>query len=222
MRVLLVEDDHMLGSAVQKHLARGGFGVDWITSGKEFTEMVNCHTYNFVILDLGLPDVTGDVLLERLHNAQMDICVIVTTARGSISDRINLLNMGADDFLVKPFDLDELTARIRCLLRRLPLANADADAMTHGPLRLFPHRLCATWDGVNVPLTHREFWLLETLVRRKNQVLSRRQIEESLYGTGEELDSNAIEVYVHMLRRKFRSDLIHTIRGVGYTIAPEL
>jgi DNA-binding response OmpR family regulator len=222
MRLLLVEDDPSLGSAVHKHLVRGGFGVDWITSGREFTEAVNCHTYNFVILDLGLPDMGGEVLLERLHNAQMDVRVIVTTARGSLSDRINVLNMGADDFLVKPFDLDELTARIRSLLRRLPLANADAHAMTHGPLRLFPLRLCATWDGVNVPLTHREFWLLETLVRRKNQVLTRRQIEESLYGSGEELDSNAIEVYVHMLRRKFRSDLIHTIRGVGYTIAPEL
>ncbi len=222
MRVLLVEDDHMLGSAVQKHLSQDGFAVDWITSGREFTEAVNCHIYHFVILDLGLPDVSGEVLLERLHSAQMDIRVIVTTARGSISDRVNVLNMGADDFLVKPFDLDELTARIRSLLRRLPIANADADAMTHGPLRLFPLRLCATWEGVNVPLTHREFWVLETLVRRKNQILSRRQIEESLYGNGEELESNAIEVYVHMLRRKFRADLIHTIRGVGYTIAPEM
>jgi DNA-binding response OmpR family regulator len=220
MRVLLVEDDHMLGSAVQKHLKHDGFAVDWITSGREFTEAVNCHIYDLVILDLGLPDVDGGVLLERLHSAQMDVRVIVTTARGSISDRIDLLNRGADDFLVKPFDLDELGARIRCLLRRLPMADAEADCTIHGPLRLFPLRLCATWEGVDVPLTHREFWVLETLVRRKNQVLSRRQIEETLYGSGAELDSNAIEVYIHMLRRKFRADLIHTIRGVGYKIAP--
>jgi DNA-binding response OmpR family regulator len=220
MRVLLVEDDEMLGSAVQKHLGHDGFAVDWITSGKDFTEAVNCHTYDFVILDLGLPDMPGEVLLQRLHSAQMDVRVIVTTARGSISDRVSLLNKGADDFLVKPYDLDELTARIRSLLRRLPIADADANASSHGPLRLFPLRLAATWDGVEVPLTHREFWVLETLVRCKNQVLSRHQIEESLYGWGEEVESNAIEVYVHMLRRKFRPDLIHTIRGVGYKIAP--
>lgn len=222
MRVLLVEDDHLLGSAVQKHLGHDGFAVDWITCGREFTEAVNCHTYDFVILDLGLPDIDGAVLLERLHSAQMDIRVIVTTARGSISDRVNLLNRGADDFLVKPFDLDELTARIRCLLRRFPIANADAHATTHGPLCLYPLRLCATWEGVEVALTHREFWVLETLVRRKNQVLSRHQLEESLYGSGEEVESNAIEVYIHLLRRKFRADLIHTIRGVGYKIAPAL
>jgi DNA-binding response OmpR family regulator len=220
MRVLLVEDDKMLGSAVQKHLGQQGFAVDWIVCGKEFTEASDCHSYDLVILDLGLPDMSGEVLLQRLQSAQVDVRVIVTTARGSISDRVSLLNKGADDFLVKPYDLDELTARIRSLLRRLPAADADANASTHGPLRLFPLRLAATWDGVEVPLTHREFWVLETLVRRKNQVLTRRQIEESLYGWGEEVESNAIEVYVHMLRRKFRPDLIHTIRGVGYKIAP--
>lgn len=222
MRVLLVEDDELLGSAVQKHLGHDGFAVDWITSGREFTEAVNCHIYDFVILDLGLPDTDGGVLLERLHSAQLDTRVIVTTARGSISDRVSLLNKGADDFLVKPFDLDELTARIRCLLRRLPIADGNANATSHGLLQLYPLRLGASWDGVEVSLTHREFWVLETLVRRKNQVLSRRQIEETLYGNGAELDSNAIEVYVHMLRRKFRADLIHTIRGVGYKIAPAL
>jgi DNA-binding response OmpR family regulator len=220
MRLLLVEDDVMLGSAVQKHLQSDGFSVDWIVSGKQFTEAVNCHVYDFVILDLGLPDVSGEVLLERLHSAQMNVRVIVATARGSVSDRVNLLNMGADDFLVKPFDLDELSARVRSLLRRFPILDTVTNATTHGALSLYPQRMVATWNGEEVALTHREFWVLETLVRRKNQVLTRRQIEEALYGWGEEMESNAIEVYVHMLRRKFQPELIHTIRGVGYKIAP--
>lgn len=222
MRCLLVEDDEMLGSAVQIHLGRAGFAVDWVQNGKDFTVAINIHRYDFVVLDLGLPDAAGEVLLERLHQAQKNIRVIVVTARASVHDRVTLLNMGADDFLVKPFDLDELTARVRCLLRRLPTDDADAGASVHGPLRLFPLRLAATWAEKDVPLTHREFWVLEFLVRRKNQILSRSQIEEALYGWGEEVASNAVEVYIHMLRRKFRPDLIHTIRGAGYKMAPAL
>jgi len=222
MRCLLVEDDEMLGSAVQIHLGRVGFAVDWVQNGKDFTVAINIHRYDFVVLDLGLPDAAGEVLLERLHQAQKNTRVIVVTARASVHDRVTLLNMGADDFLVKPFDLDELTARIRCLLRRLPTDDADAGASVHGPLRLFPLRLAATWAEKDVPLTHREFWVLEFLVRRKNQILSRSQIEEALYGWGEEVASNAVEVYIHMLRRKFRPDLIHTIRGAGYKMAPAL
>jgi DNA-binding response OmpR family regulator len=220
MRCLLVEDDEMLGSAVQTQLGRAGFAVDWVQNGRDFTEAISIHRYDFVILDLGLPDTTGEVLLARLNQAQTKVRVIVVTARASIHDRVTLLNMGADDFLVKPFDLDELTARIRSQLRRLPTDDADAGAAVHGSLRLFPLRLTATWDGVEVPLTHREFWVLEFLVRRKNQILTRSQIEEALYGWGEEVASNAVEVYIHMLRRKFRPDLIHTIRGAGYKLGP--
>jgi DNA-binding response OmpR family regulator len=220
MRLLLAEDETMLGDAVHKHLTRAGFAVDWVVCGEEFTQAVDTHHYDFVVLDLGLPDVTGEVLLRRLHAKQARMPVIVVTARGSIHDRVTLLDLGADDFLVKPFDLDELTARIRSVVRRLPTDNADDLASEHGPLRLYPSRREATWDGEPVTLTHREFWVLEVLVRRKNQVLSRAQIEEALYGWGEEVESNAIEVYIHLLRRKFRPDLIHTIRGVGYQVAP--
>jgi DNA-binding response OmpR family regulator len=220
MRLILVEDDLMLGGAVKNHLSRAGFAVDWVQSGKEFTDAVLNHQYDFVILDLGLPDCDGENLLEQLHHKQQRVPVIVVTARGSIHDRVKLLDMGADDFLVKPFDLDELTARVRSVLRRQPSDNADAGACVHGPLHLYPLRLTATWDGQPVPLTHREFWVLEILVRRKNQVLTRAQIEEALYAWGQEVESNAVEVYVHTLRRKFSADLIHTIRGVGYQLAP--
>lgn len=220
MRLILVEDDKMLGGAVQSHLTHSGFAVDWVQTGKDFSEAVRGHHYDFVVLDLGLPDGDGEELLRQLHEKQRKIAVIVVTARGSVFDRVKLLDLGADDFMVKPYDMDELTARIRSVLRRQPSDDADAGASVHGPLRLYPLRLMATWEGQPVTLTHREFWVLEVLVRRKNQVLTRAQIEEALYGWGEEVESNAIEVYVHMLRRKFSADLIHTIRGVGYQMAP--
>lgn len=220
MRILLAEDDPVLGDAVYKSTCRSGFAVDWVKTGRDFDSAIASHHYDFVILDLGFPDDSGEFLLQRLRAKNPHIPVIVVTARGTIQDKVTLLNMGADDFLVKPFDLDELTARIRSLLRRLPTEDADAGASVHGPLTLFPLRFGATWGGEPISLTHREFWVLEVLVRRKNQILTRAQIEEALYGWGEEVESNAIEVYVHMLRRKFGAHLIHTVRGAGYQIAP--
>ncbi|MDR3370149.1 response regulator transcription factor [Rhodoferax sp.] len=220
MRLILVEDDKMLGEAVQTHLNRSGFAVDWVGCGNDFSEAVRGHHYDFVVLDLGLPDCNGEVLVNQVQQQQRRVPVIVVTARGSVFDRIKLLDLGADDFLVKPYDLDELTARIRSVLRRQPSDDADAGASVHGPLCLYPLRFSATWEGKPIPLTHREFWVLEVLVRRKNQVLTRAQIEEALYGWGEEVESNAIEVYIHMLRRKICPDLIHTVRGVGYQLAP--
>ena len=220
MRVLLAEDDALVGGAVHKSLSRSGFAVDWVGTGQAFKAAVQDHQYDFVALDLGLPDATGEVLLQYLKSKAPRMPVIVLTARGGIHDKLTLLNMGADDFMVKPFDLDELTARIRCVLRRTPTDDADAGCTVHGALELFPQRFLATWRGEPVSLAHREFCVLEVLVRRKNQVLSRGQIEEALYGWGDEVGSNAVEVYIHALRRKFSSNLIHTIRGVGYQIAP--
>ena len=220
MRLILVEDDRMLAGAMQNQLTRSGFAVDWVFTGKDFTEAIQGHQYDFVVLDLGLPDTDGEVLLQQLNEKHRRVPVIVVTARGGVFDRIKLLDLGADDFMVKPFDLDELTARIRSVLRRQPAEDADAGVSVHGPLRLFPLRFAATWEGKPIPLTHREFWVLEVLVRRKNQVLTRAQIEEALYGWGEEIESNAVEVYIHTLRRKISHDLIHTIRGIGYQLAP--
>jgi len=220
MRLLLVEDDAILGGAVQKALSRAGFAVDWVRKSCEGSQCIVTHRYDFVVLDLGLPDGNGETLLLRFRNKFPRLPVIIVTARCGVSDRVTLLDTGADDYVVKPFDLDELTARIRCVMRRSTVDDDDSDTYSHGPLCLNPKRHAATWKGEPVALTRREFCVLETLVRRKNQVLTRAQLEEALYGWGEEVESNAIEVYIHFLRRKFSAELIHTIRGVGYQVSP--
>ncbi len=220
MRILVAEDDALLGVAVQRALIRVGYAVDWVRTGAHFLLSVATHQYDFVVLDLGLPDAVGEDLLQRLRAKNPNLPVIIVTARGAVNDRVSLLDLGADDYLVKPFDLDELTARVRSVLRRVPTSDANEGAFIHGPLRLYPKRHAATLNGQDVTLTHREFWVLEALMRKRNQVLSRGQLEETLYGWGEEVDSNAIEVYVHYLRRKLGADLIQTIRGVGYQLAP--
>ncbi|MEO8310613.1 MAG: response regulator transcription factor [Caldimonas sp.] len=220
MRILVAEDDALLGVAVQRALTRVGYAVDWVRTGAHFLLSTATHQYDFVVLDLGFPDASGEDLLQSLRSKKPNLPVIVITARGAVNDRVSLLDFGADDYLVKPFDLDELTARVRSVLRRVPTGDGNEGAFAHGPLQLYPKRHVATWDGREVSLTHREFWVLEALMRNRNQVLSRGQLEETLYGWGEEVDSNAIEVYVHYLRRKLGASLIQTIRGVGYQLAP--
>ena|ERR1035437_7522827 len=220
MRVLLVDADRMLSDAVRMYLGRAGYAVDWVLSGLDFMEALKTHRYNLVLLDHGLSDSHGDDLLQRLHQVQVRVPVIVVSAHASVQDRVSMLNSGADDFLAKPFDLDELAARIRSVHRRHHPENADAGATVHGQLTLYPLRFAASWGGQNVALTLREFGVLDVLVRRKNQVVSRNQIEESLNRGGEVVQSNAIDVYIHLLRRKFCPSMIHTIRGVGYQLAP--
>lgn len=220
MRILVAEDDALLGVAVQRALTRAGYAVDWVRTGAHFIMSTTTQQYDFVVLDLGFPDASGEDLLRRLRVKNPGLPVIVTTARGEVSDRVTLLDLGADDYLVKPFDLDELIARVRTVVRRMPASDANEGAFSHGPLKLYPKRHGATWNDHPVALTHREFWVLEALVRKRNQVLSRGQLEEALYGWGEEVDSNAIEVYVHYLRRKLGANVIQTIRGVGYQLAP--
>lgn len=219
MRLLLAEDDQLLGDAERKTLIRAGYAVDWVQSRQDFECAIEGHHYDIVVLDLSFPDGSGEMMLAHLHHKLPRIPVIVVSARASSQDKVSLLNMGADDFLAKPFDLDELTARVCSITRRQPTDNADEGATRHGPLTLCPMKFSATLHDVVVILTHREFRVLETLVKRKNQVVTRAQIEESLYGWGEEVESNAVEVYVHMLRRKLSAKLIHTIRGVGYQLA---
>jgi DNA-binding response OmpR family regulator len=218
----MIEDDTSFANAVRKTLVKAGFAVDWVTSGHEFFEATSCNSYDFVILDLCLPDDNGDVILKHIRSKMAHVPVIVVSSCSMVCQRISLLEQGADDYLVKPLDLDELTARIRCVLRRQPEDKFDCATCVHGPLQLFPQRSCASLDGHNVTLTHREFWLLELLVRKKNKIVSRSEIEDGLYAWGDEVESNAVEVHIHRLRRKLRPDLIHTTRGVGYQLAPLL
>ncbi|MEQ1686126.1 MAG: response regulator transcription factor [Burkholderiaceae bacterium] len=221
MRLLLVEDDALFGAALQKSLLRAGYAVDWIQAGSDLVGSMRSAEYDCVLLDLNLPGATGEECLARIRDRNAGLSVVVITASGGLMDRIRLLELGADDYLVKPVDLDEVNARLRAITRRARQAQGGSDVLAHGPLRLQPARRTATWNGQVVPLTNREFWLLETLVRKKNQILSRERLEETLYGWGEEIESNAVEVYIHHLRRKFSPSLIRTVRGLGYQLGAE-
>lgn len=218
MRVLVVEDDDLIGSAVHKSLVRNGYAVDWIRRGNDLALAMATHDYECVLLDLGLPDIGGEELLHTIRSRRPDISVVVMTARGGVQDRIRLLDIGADDYMIKPIDLDELAARMRAVMRRPRSSESGSGSLEHGALALYPSRQAATWRGEPMVLTNKEYWLLETLVRRKNQVLTRPQLEETLYGWGAEIGSNAVEVYIHFLRRKLGNELIQTVRGVGYQL----
>lgn len=220
MRLLLVEDNEVLGTSLRKGLVGFGYAVDWSRVGKSVLPFLAACSYDCVLLDLGLPDVTGDMLLKSIRTRGMHVSVIVITARRSVHDRVGLLDMGADDYILKPLDTAEVASRIRAVLRRVS-GNAPCSAEPeHGLLKLYPSQRVATWRGDVVPLTNKEFWLLEVLVRRKSQVLSRAQLEEAVHTFDAEVESNAVEVHIHHLRRKFSPDLISTVRGVGYQLGP--
>jgi two-component system response regulator QseB len=216
MRLLLIEDDAMIGRAVQQGLSRAGFTVDWAVDGHSGEAALANAVYDAVVLDLGLPQVDGLALLRQLRARRDTVPVLIISARDAVVERIAGLNAGADDYLLKPFDLDELVARVRALLRRH--AGAASSVMTAGPLSLDPAQHVATLDGAPLALTAKEFALLEALLRRPGAVLSRERLEESIYGWGEEVGSNAVEVHLHNLRRKLGGGLIKNIRGVGYQV----
>ncbi len=220
MRLLMVEDDELFGIALKKALGREGWAVDWVRLGRDLEPAMRSAEFDCILMDLNLPDLSGEAALAAVRARTPGQSVIVITARGGIMDRIRLLDLGADDYVTKPVDLDEVAARVRAVTRRAHSSQAAAE-LVHGPLHLHTDRRTATWHGNIVPLTNKEFWLLEILVRRKSQVHSRTRLEETLYGWGEETSSNTIEVYVHYLRRKFHRNLIRTIRGSGYQIGPE-
>ena len=219
MRLLLVEDDEMIGESVRQGLHSEGFIVDWVRDGRAADLALGNSVYDLMILDLGLPGVGGLQILGSLRARDNDIPVVIVTARDGISDRVTGLNAGADDYLVKPFDLDELTARIRAVARR---KSGRADAVIRfGRLALDPVDRRVTVSGEGVTLSGGEFKLLEALMDRPGSVLSRAQLEDKLYGWGEEVSSNIVEVYIHALRKKLGSDVIQNVRGVGYTLSKE-
>jgi len=216
MRVLLVEDDRMLGDGVQAGLAAAGFVVDWVRDGEAALAALAGEGFAAVLLDLGLPRRDGLSVLASLRGAGNAVPVMILTARDQISDKVRGLDLGADDYMVKPFDLDELAARLRALVRR---ASGRADAcLRHGELVIDPAARTVTLRGEAVSLTSREFDLLRVLLDAAGRVLTRRVLEEQLYAWGDAVESNALEVHIHHLRRKLGSELIRTVRGVGYLI----
>jgi two-component system OmpR family response regulator/two-component system response regulator QseB len=216
MRILLVEDDPQLGDGLTIGLRQAGFAVDWVKDGNSADRALQSETFDLVVLDLGLPRLSGMEVLTRARGRRQTLPVLILTARDATGDKVSGLDAGADDYLVKPVDLDELAARIRALTRRS--AGRAAPLLTRGNLALDPAAHSVTLAGAPVELSSREFSLLQMLLENSGRVLSRSQLEQSVYGWRDEPDSNALEVHIHHLRRKLGSELIRTLRGVGYTI----
>jgi DNA-binding response OmpR family regulator len=216
MRILLVEDDPMIGESVVSGLAGEGHAVDWVRDGASADRALGTTPYALVVLDLGLPQRDGIDVLKGLRARKLDLPVLLMTARDTVRDRVVGLDAGADDYLVKPFDLDELSARVRALLRR---ASGRAEPLLEaGPLVLNPATHEVRWRGEAIEVSGREFALLAALAERPGAVVSRAQLEERLYGWNESIGSNAVEVHVHHLRRKLGEDAIRTVRGLGYRL----
>ncbi len=218
MRLLLVEDDAMIGEAIRLGLRREGFTVDWVRDARAAEGVLRTEPFELMLLDLGLPGRNGLELLKAERQRGLSIPVLIITARDAVSDRVQGLDAGADDYLIKPFDLDELAARLRALLRRR--AGRSAALIEHLGVTLDPATHRVTRAGADVPLSPREFALLQLLMERPGTLLSRAQIEERLYGWGEEVESNAVEVHIHGLRKKLGADFILNVRGVGYRVRP--
>jgi two-component system, OmpR family, response regulator QseB len=217
MRILLVEDDPQLGDGLMVGLRQGGFAVDWVKDGITADLALATEPFGLMVLDLGLPKLSGMDLLRRIRARGQDLPVLILTARDAIPDKIAGLDGGADDFLVKPVDLDELAARIRALARRA--AGRAMPVLRHGRLVLDPAARQVTLDELPVELSGREFSLLHVLLENAGRVMTRAQLESSIYGWRDEPDSNALEVHIHHLRRKLGAEFIRTLRGVGYTIS---
>jgi DNA-binding response OmpR family regulator len=219
--MLMVEDDARLASAVRSWMGHSGVTVDWVTAGREVEPALRRQATDWLVLDLGLPDMPGEEVLRQVRAAGFDLPVIVVTAREQVQDRIRLLDLGADDFLVKPVHLDELAARLRAVRRRRGTASASEPALRHGGLSLMPASRTVSLHGSFVPLTNREFWLLEMLLRHKGQAVARDKLGETLLGWSEDSAGNSVDVHVHNLRRKLGPRLIRTVRGVGYMMGAE-
>ncbi len=216
VRLLLVEDDAMIGEGLRKGLRQDGFSVDWVTDGAAADAALDAGNYDLLLLDLGLPRKPGLEVLRRLRQKNNPIPVLILTARDAVAERVAGLDAGADDYLVKPFDFEELEARIRALLRRRA-GRADT-LLRHGEITLNPATHEVLQKEMPVNLSAREFSLLHALMDRPGAVLSRAQLEEKLYGWDQEVESNAIEVHIHALRKKLGAELIKNVRGVGYMV----
>lgn len=216
MRILLVEDDPMIGESVVDGLTAEGYAVDWVQDGNSALIALRTTPFSLVILDLGLPGKDGIGVLEEARSQRIHVPVLVTTARDTVADRVQGLDAGADDYLIKPYDLDELYARIRALQRRA--TGRSEPTITRGRLVIKPETREVTFNDEAVLLSSKEYALLVALAERPGVVLSRGQLEEKLYNWDSTIGSNAIEVHIHHLRKKLSDDAIKTVRGVGYLL----
>lgn len=216
MRLLLVEDDPMIGESVRSALRHEGHAVDWVRDTRAARATLATERFDLVLLDLGLPDADGREVLRDMRGRKDATPVIVLTARDALEDRVAGLDAGADDYLVKPFEFDELAARMRAVLRRRE-GRVDT-VLSHEGVTLDPATRQVTKEGEPVLLSSREFAVLEALMSRPGAILSRAQLEDRLYGWGQEIESNAVSVYIHQLRRKLGADFIQNVRGVGYFV----
>lgn len=218
MRILIVEDDAQIGEGIASGLQSSGMAVDWFQNGQQADSASKTVNYDCVVLDLGLPGEDGQIWLQRWRDEGQRVPVIVLTARDSEDDKVDGLDRGADDYLVKPISVRELTSRIRAVTRRA--ANRADSVWRHGALEYNAAAKEARWQGEPVALTNRETALLEVFLQHPSQVLSKPQILELMYNWNDSIDSNALEVFVHNLRRKTSPQIIRTLRGIGYALGP--
>lgn len=216
MRLLLIEDDQALGDGIHQALKREGYTVDWLQDGSSGSHALLSESFDLVVLDLGLPRLDGLEVLRRLRQSGSLIPVLILTARDATEDRIAGLDAGADDYLIKPFDLAELKARLRALLRRS--AGRAQMLIEHAGITLAPTTQQVTYNGQAVALTPKEYQLLHELLSPPGRVMTRERLIQLLYGWNEEAESNTLEVHIHHLRKKLSTDLIRTVRGVGYLV----
>jgi len=217
MRILLVEDDRMLGDGLQAGLTQAGYAVDWLRDGEAAVTALSTESFAAVVLDLGLPKRDGLSVLQWLRGRHDATPVLILTARDQLEDKVRGLDLGADDYVLKPFDLDEITARLRALVRRAH--GRPEPLLTLGEIALNPAARSVTRAGQAIELTPREFDLLHLLLENTDRVLTRRTLEEQLDTWNDAVDSNALEVHIHHLRKKLGIDLIRTVRGVGYMVS---
>ncbi len=218
MRVLLVEDDELLGDGIFSGLKHYGHTVDWVKDGKSAFDALarQQESFDVVVLDLGLPKMSGLDVLRKIREKNISVPVLILTAKDTVESRVQGLDAGADDYMPKPFDLDELCARMRALQRRSK--SRAQPILVHGDITIDPAAYIVTFKGEQVTLSRREFTLLQKLLENAGRVISRDQLNQTLYGWGENIDSNALEVHIHNLRKRFGNKLIQTIRGVGYIV----
>ncbi|SAK77659.1 two component transcriptional regulator [Caballeronia fortuita] len=219
MRILLVEDDRMIGESVQDELREGGYAVDWVRDGRLALTSLTTHVYDAILLDLGLPGADGIDVLREVRRGTNHVPLIIITARDSVEERIRGLDEGADDYLIKPFDIAELKARMRAVIRRR--GGQSAPLMTNGVLTLDPATREATTGELSMRLSSREFALLQALMIRPGAILSRAELEDRIYGWNEEVESNAVEFLIHSLRKKLGATAIRNVRGVGWMVSKQ-